>query len=335
MKPQPWSWKPIAAAEEVIGTVAPTLEDAEGDERWLALALLAKQRNAGTRAGYRRDINAFMAWWQQRAGHLTSAARPLQATRLDIERYDAWLAEQDPPLAAATRARKLAVVSVFYDLALELELVKRTPLLGFRRPTVENEDACLGLEAPDADALLLASEAWPKRSEGTLVALLLLCGFRISETLAITAKDIEMRCAGREATVRLKRKGRAHLSRFHIDDAPLAARLGELQQQTPEHQAVFGPLDRFQASRVLAAIGRSAGLDPPPHPHLLRHTFCTQLLADGADLREVQRLAGHRSIATTQRYVDALRHQNTPVASRMRRVLSGVDEAAGDAHAAA
>jgi hypothetical protein len=106
--------------------------------------------------------------------------------------------------------------------------------------------------------------SWPNRSEGTLVALLPLCGFRISETLAITAKDIEMRCAGREATVRLTRKDRAHLSRFHIDDAPLAARLDELQQQTPDDQAVFWPLDRFQASRVLAAIGRSAGLEPPP-----------------------------------------------------------------------
>jgi hypothetical protein len=57
-----------------------------------------------------------------------------------------------------------------------------------------------------------------------------------------------MRCAGREATVRLKRKGCAHLSRFHIDDASLAARLGELQQQTPDDQAVFWPLDRFQAA---------------------------------------------------------------------------------------
>jgi len=321
-----WSWKPIKAAEEVAGDGAPTAQDAEPDERWLALAVLAKQRNAGTRAGYRRDINAFMAWWQQRDGHLTAAARPLQATRSDVERYDAWLAQQDPPLAAATRARRLAVVSVLYNLALELELVARTPLLGFRRPSVDNEDACLGLEACDAEALLAASEAWPDRAEGTLVALLLLCGFRISETLAITSRDIELRCEGREATVQLRRKGRAHLSRFHVDDARLAARLGELRARALDGASVFAPLDRFQAGRVLARIGRAACLDPVPHPHLLRHTFCAQLLADGADLREVQRLAGHRSIVTTQRYVDALRHRSTPVASRMRRVLSGVDE---------
>jgi site-specific recombinase XerD len=55
-------------------------------ERWLALVLLATQINAGTRAGYRRDINAFMRWWHElRPAALSTAARPLEASRSDIE----------------------------------------------------------------------------------------------------------------------------------------------------------------------------------------------------------------------------------------------------------
>jgi len=104
------------ASREVVGDVAPTAQDAEPGERWLALAVLAMQRNAGTRAGYRRDINAFMAWWQQRDGHLTAAARPLEATRSDVERYDAWLAQiadGDPTSRAEVRpARGVAAIAI-------------------------------------------------------------------------------------------------------------------------------------------------------------------------------------------------------------------------------
>ena len=82
------------------------------------LVLLATQTNAGTRAGYRRDINTFMRWFSElRPPALSAAARPLEASRSDIEQYAAWLASTEPPLAPATRARRLAVISAFYELA--------------------------------------------------------------------------------------------------------------------------------------------------------------------------------------------------------------------------
>jgi integrase len=55
---------------------------------------------------------------------------------------------------------------------------------------------------------------------------------------------------------------------------------------------VFGSLDRFAALRIVGKLGRVAGIDPPPHPHILRHTFCTHLLRSGMDVRTVQKLAG-------------------------------------------
>jgi len=222
-----WSWRTIESDEELVGDEMPAPEDIRLEERWLALVLLAKQTNAGTRAGYRRDINTFMRWWQEtRSAGLSVSSRPLGASRSDIQQYAAWLAGTEPPLAAATRARRLAVVSAFYELAEEHELVHRTPLRGVRRPTVENEDAHLGLDGDQAHALLSAAEDWPQVAEGTLVALLLLCGFRISEALGIRAIDIAPRERGRKAEVRIRRKGRDHRTVFHIDDERLAHRLG-------------------------------------------------------------------------------------------------------------
>lgn len=320
-----WRWLSIEATEDVTGDVDPSEEQVRYDERWLAKVLLAKQRNAGTRAGYRRDINTFMDWWQQeRDRQLSAACRPLEASRSDLEQYTAWLAAREPPLAAATRARKLSVVSSFYELAEEHDLIGKSATRRLRRPTVENEDARLGLEAGDADRLLGAAESWSEQREGTLIALLLLCGFRISEALAITPVDITPR--GDTVELRIKRKARDHKTAFFVDDHWLIERLTDLRERAAANESVFGPIDRFRANRVLAAIGARAGLDPPPHPHLLRHTFCAHLLMDGMDVREVQKLAGHRSIATTQRYADAIRARQRPVAARLRRVFKDVQD---------
>jgi integrase/recombinase XerD len=153
------------------------------------------------------------------------------------------------------------------------------------------------------------------------VVLLLLCGFRISEALGIRTVDITPRERGRKAEVRIRRKGRDHRTIFGIDDEWLAHRLTALKATTADDRPVFD-LDRFRAGRPLARIGRQAGIDPPPNPHILRHTFCAHLLQAGLDAREVQRLAGHRDLRTTQRYVDALKRSNRPVSSLLGTVFS-------------
>ena len=55
-------------------------------------------------------------------------------------------------------------------------------------------------------------------------------------------------------------------------------------------------------ARLLAKYQAQVGLDPRTSPHSLRHSFATHLLDRGADIRSVQELLGHRSLATTQIY---------------------------------
>src|SRR5262249_30869593 len=135
-------------------------------------------------------------------------------------------------------------------------------------------------EAGDADRLLVAAERWSNKREGTLVALLLLCGFRISEALAITPVDITPR--GDTVEIRIKRKARDHKTAFFVDDRWLNDRLTDLRARTPADESVFSPIDRFRANRVLAAVGAKAGLDPPPPPALAQtYVLCSS--ADGRD----------------------------------------------------
>lgn len=318
-----WAWAPISEQEDVTGDPDPEIGSARFDERWVALVMLAKLKNTGTRNGYRLDINEFMDWWvNKRNPRLSTVERPLQATRSDVELFTAWLAQREPPLAAATQRRKIAVVSSFFALAEDHELIARTPLKGVRRPQANNEDVHVGLAADQADALLSAAEHWPEEREGALVATLLLCGFRVSEALGILPGDITPRGQG-WAAVKIKRKGKDAKQVFVIDDPWLSARLLRLRDHTHPEVSVYGDIDRFAAYRIVAELGQAAGLDPPPHPHLLRHTFCAQLLRSGMDVRTVQKLAGHSSIEITQRYLDAIKREALAVSRRLRNVFRG------------
>ena len=62
------------------------------------------------------------------------------------------------------------------------------------------------------------------------------------------------------------------------------------------------PLSRDRVFRLLKQYATDAGIEPPPSPHDLRHAFATHLLEGDADIRAVQELLGHASVATTQLY---------------------------------
>jgi len=96
-----------------------------------------------------------------------------------------------------------------------------------------------------------------------------------------------------------------------IDEPDLVSRLEEL---AAADDLLFSGMDRFTAGRVVAKIGRAAGLKGPLYPHLLRHTFVTQLLRAGFDVETVRALAGHSSIVTTQRYAQAIASESEPFA---------------------
>ncbi len=140
-------------------------------------------------------------------------------------------------------------------------------------------------------------------------ALLYGCGLRISEALAVTLAEAR---SGRDALVVRGKGGRrrevpvppAGAAALEAYVAALPKRVAAaLGPEDPVFRGLKGgPLHPNMARRALAARRAALGLDGSATPHALRHAFATDLLSGGGDLRAIQELLGHRSLASTQIY---------------------------------
>jgi integrase/recombinase XerC len=158
------------------------------------------------------------------------------------------------------------------------------------------------IEAADGDEALA-------RRDRAILELLYAAGLRVGELVGLDWGDIDR--SGRVLRV-LGKGGKERMVPF---GAPAAAALEVWREAWDAHATEPWDLDRpvfinhrggrLTARSVRRIIDRYVGearLAPGVHPHTLRHTFATHLLEGGADLRAIQELLGHSSLATTQRY---------------------------------
>ena len=151
-------------------------------------------------------------------------------------------------------------------------------------------------------------------------------GLRVSELSALTIDDVQaeagfVRCVGKgdkERVVPIGHKALAAIAAW------MRGGRGEYARRNPSCRAVFLsrlglPLDRTVIWRYIRQYAREAGIGKPIHPHTLRHSFATHLLANGASLRTIQEMLGHADISTTQIYthvdqsrLQAIHHQFHP-----------------------
>lgn len=142
----------------------------------------------------------------------------------------------------------------------------------------------------------------------TLIELMYACGFRLSEIVSLRLSDIDLE----ERSIRIIGKGDKERLLFYYDDFQdkLLAYLKITRKYflgNKHHDYVFtnhkgDPLSAAGVTYILEKAGKDAGLNQKLHPHILRHTFATHLIDNGASIRVVQTLLGHESLSTTQIY---------------------------------
>lgn len=266
--------------------------------------------SANTQEAYRRDFEQFLRWLDEGQGAMSLG----YLNRSDLDEYARFLdgyreARQGPnrtgrPYSPATKARKLAAVSSFYEYALDEGRLIVSPMARVKRPKAPRKSTRNSLSKEQAQRLVeVALEAPANRR--AVVALCLGCGLRISEALSLTAENLGSRDGHRVVNV----LGKGDKVRT-VPLSPLAYRLLEpaLKAATADDGLLVRtddgqPVNRKQASKWLETLGRRAGLEFRLVPHALRHSAATIAAKAGADVERVRIMLGHSDLSTTLRYV--------------------------------
>jgi integrase/recombinase XerD len=269
---------------------------------WLAVE---RARASATLDAYRRDLAGWVGYLDAKGVDLESASTA------DVEAFLASI--QQDGRAPATVARIASTLRGLYGFLLEEGMIASDPtaLLAARRaatrlPVVLSEAQAAALLASPA-----TDEAVDVRDRAVL-ELLYGTGIRVSELVGLDLGDVDfteelVQVTGKGDKQRLVPLGRgtARALQSWLFDGARAAML--TASKGPDAHAIFcnqrgRRLTRQGVDLVVRRHARRAGLPAATSAHTLRHSCATHMLAHGADVRVIQELLGHSSVATTQRY---------------------------------
>lgn len=289
----------------------------EAERAWIASLTHERRLSANTLEAYRRDVGQFLAFLGPHLGEAPTLAAIGDLKPADVRAFLA--ARRRDGIESRTLMRQLASLRSFARHLERHGLAGASAIVNARGPKIPKTlprpvTASQGLALADPGTRAGEERApWILARDAAVIALLYGCGLRISEALGVQRRDAP---AGGQGSLRVLGKGGKRREVPVI--APVAAAIADYLAQCPWTLPPDGPL--FVGAKggplspriIQLAVERmrgALGLPDSATPHALRHSFATHLLGAGGDLRAIQELLGHASLATTQIYtkVDAAR----------------------------
>ncbi len=232
----------------------------------------------------------FFAWGRVREAHLLRFVR----ARMSL----------DEP---ASVSRKVAAIRTFFGFLVNRGELDENPAVLLRAPR-NHRHLPVYLEEEEVDQLLdsITGDNELRLRDRAILELMYACGLRVSEVVGLDRANVDFA----EGIIRVVGKGRKERV------VPLGRMAAKTLERYLEHRsrprpaagdALFlnargGRLSARSVSSLVRKYGIQAGIQKQLTPHAVRHSFATHLLQNGADLRVIQELLGHSSLATTQRY---------------------------------
>ncbi|WP_136053066.1 site-specific tyrosine recombinase XerD [Microbacterium sp. K36] len=282
-------------------------------DAYLRHVTIERGLSSHTVGAYRRDLEGYRDWLTAEGIDDTADITPAV-----VDRFIAARASAEPQPAATSLARLQSSVRGWHRF-LAREGIEADDPTGRLRPPKTPRRLPKALTIDQVERLLAAPSAEEPLGirDRALLELLYATGARVSEAVGLDVDDMAhgevLRLRGKGSKERIVPVG--SYARAAVD-AYLTRVRPELAAKGRASARLFlgargAPLSRQSAWLVIRSAAERAQLTAEVSPHTLRHSFATHLLQGGADVRVVQELLGHSSVATTQIYthvsVDALR----------------------------
>ena len=261
---------------------------------------------SNTVAAYRRDMRKLVKYADSIGKELAQLGRD------DLDGWMSGLLEEG--LSSRSSGRALHAARAFFRFMTVSRLMQEDPTELLTTPK-EFRPLPRYLSREEVEALLAVPKSDSPRGarDRAMIETLYASGLRVSELvkLLLTQADLNLgvvSCIGKGSKERLVPVGET--ARLCLDEYMTRWRPQILRKKRSKYLFVTGagkPMTRQGFWKLLKIRGLAAGIEKSLSPHMLRHSFATHLLENGADLRSVQTMLGHSNISTTQIYTHITR----------------------------
>lgn len=253
---------------------------------------------------YRRDLDEFVEYLA------SPAVRPTDVDHITLRDFLGHLHQKGNQKSSV--ARKLAALRSFFRFLYQRGEIPANPARLVQTPKQSKRNPRF-LSLREVETILELPDSSTDRGsrDRAILELLYASGIRVSELVQLNLEDLSLR----ERLIKVRGKGKKErlvpfgekAIQAMQDYLAARARLLRRRRSTAEPNALFLNLRGTRLSarsveRNLDEYIQKGALLLKVHPHLFRHSFATHLLNNGADLRAIQELLGHESLATTQKY---------------------------------
>ena len=266
-----------------------------------------KKSSDNTIQAYKRDLNFFFEYLKK------NNLEYLNVEYDDIQKYIEELNNEGRK--AASISRRLATLRSFYGYLLKKKLIKAIPTNKVNTPKVEKK-APMILTADEVEILLSQPKSDDLKGirDKAMLEFAYATGMRVSEIININMKDVNLvdsyvvcNEGYSKRVVPLGRISKEALVEYLDNSRPY---LLKTEDEKPLFVNIMGNrLTRQGFWKIIKQYQEQAHIEKEITPHVLRHSFATHLLQNGADMRAVQTMLGHTDIASTQVYMKLIDDQ--------------------------
>ena len=258
-----------------------------------------KHASANTVASYMRDLRQFASYADDRQ------LKVRDITQSNVSTYLDYLAGQGK--SPATVSRSLASLKGFFTYLVGEAVIDRNPALHVATVKAEKKLPQV-LTGKEVERLL----AQPKCSDmkgyrdKAMLELLYATGLRVTELISLKVTDVNLQMGfiechdgNKSRMIPIENAAKYALSKYLTDIRPVMCE----DQEYLFTNVKGGQMSRQGFWKLLKAYAKKAGIDKDITPHMIRHSFATHMVNNGADLRSLQEMLGHSDISTTQVYL--------------------------------